>query len=169
MKIPESVIKKLGELERRKRDNKNAARRAKRRDKKIADALNKIRQERAPELIEAAQVVAKWVGDLYSSDAGKRLVKMAGAITIFCQPYWNGMPAFEAELTTFATVSLDAKGNFIYGERYKWMPVHQTYLDINPINPTVLIEALHPDYLTDLAEHLASGAVWEYIENRLSM
>ncbi|MBI3633732.1 MAG: hypothetical protein HY226_05595 [Candidatus Vogelbacteria bacterium] len=163
MKVPDKVIKKIEELEQRKKDQKNAIRREKRHQKKIKDALNKIREERAPELIQAAEVVVQWVKEFYDSEIGRQLLRVANPIKIFCQPYWNGLPAFGCEITTFATIQLDDKGNMKYCERYKWMPEHETFLDMNPINPVVLVEALHPDYLVDLAEHLMSNAVWEDI------
>ena len=164
MKIPESVLKKLQELEQKKQDRKNAARREKRRQKKVADALKKMKEDRMPELIAVAEAVTKWIGEFYESVEGRRLLKLTSQLRIFCSAYWQGFPVPEAHRTTFAVISLDDKGNVTYGERYNGFQAHEIYLDMNPVNPMVLVEALHPDYLVELAEHLVSGAVWDYIE-----
>ncbi|MBI3632195.1 MAG: hypothetical protein HY225_01995 [Candidatus Vogelbacteria bacterium] len=167
MKIPESIITKLDNLERKKKDRRNRDRLAKEEEKTAVDALKRLKKDRAIELQSAASSVAAWIGLFYQNPIGKRLLKAVGSLKIFCAAYWLGMPVPEAYTTTFAVISLDAKGNVSYGERYKGMPVHETFLDMNPVNPAVLVEALHPDYLVALADHLVSGVVWEYIENFL--
>ena len=164
MKIPESIVKKMDELEQKKRDRENVARLEQRRKKKIADALKKMRDKRAPELTNAADTVVKWISEFYGNGNGKRLLGITCSVRIFCSAYWLGVPVPEARSTTFATISLDDKGRVVYGERYKGFPAHETLLGVNPVNPMALIEALHPDYLVELSEHLMSGAVWEYIE-----
>ena len=164
MKFPRGIRRKLDKLEKKIRLVDRLNRQAKKQKSNFELEIAKIRSENADELYLAASVTANWIQEFFSSKQGKRLLAVSlGGLKLFCQPYIGGRPSFGSEKTTFATIELGTDGSVYYKERYKFFPSSDTFLDNCPINPMVLVENLHPDYLVDLAEHLSSGGVWEYI------
>ena len=168
MKFPKELIKKVRQIERAAKVANKEYELDKKRKDDIKSSIKNIRVERAGELYLAAKTAVEWIDKFYFSKDGTRLLSVTpGDLKLFCQPYIGGLPSFGSERTTFATIELGIDGSLHYRERYKWYPASDVLLDTCPINPMILVENLHPDYLQDLAEHLISGAVWEYIESFL--
>lgn len=139
--------------------------------KKRKEDLEKLRQSRRPELLVYAKGVSVWLEDFYNSEDLKRLfsvIDLKSDVTIFCDNFWQGFPK-EKHSYCYASIVLNKNGEVSYGERYKGMSVHETKLGKIPLNPNTLVSKLHPDYLKNLAEHLRSGKVWDYIDNNVSI
>lgn len=167
MKIPKDVIDRIDRLEKERQRRAKAETRIKRRNALAASKLLKLKRSRIDELILCAHCVYTWINEFVNSGEGRKLVAQLGIVGIFCAPFWQGYPAPESAASTFATLEIDKDGNVFYLERYKWMPSRELLVGRITFNPTLLIEKLHPDYLAQLAEHVKSGAVWNYIKSTL--
>lgn len=164
MEFPKKILQKLEEITKVKRQEKVDLKNSLRRKKRAAELLDDLKNSRILELIVAATKVSNWLKAFFRSKDGKKLFRQIETIDIFCASFWQGLPAPEAGLTTFATIGINRSGKVFYAERYKAFPQHLFSLGKIPIKPKVLVEKLHPDYLTKLCLHLESQAVWDYIE-----
>ncbi len=167
MKIPQNIMKRVEDLV---DENKKIeiAERKRTKEKRIKeDELEDLKKLHSVQLNAHARKVLSWIWEFYSSEDGEKFFRQIHTIRIFCAPFWLGLPVPEAHGTTFATIEVNKHGNVSYGERYKGMPAHTINLGKIPIVPELLVEKLHPDYLIQLAEHLESGAVWDYIESAM--
>lgn len=171
MKIPEKILERVEEFEKKKKERQVAKKEQKQRDQKMLKDLDDLRSFRFVELMHCADRICCWLNDFVESQDGKRLLRQVGQIGIFSAPFWRGFPVPESRSTTFASISVDKRGNVVYEERYKWHPAHETSLGKIPMSNSnsrlMLVKKLHPDYLAQMDEHLRSEAVWDFIELNL--
>jgi len=171
MKFPKKVTEKIELIskqnEKRKQEIKEAVLAAKKRN----EDLEESKKSRRPELLGCAKEISDWLKNFYYSEDLKQLfivLDLWSDLRIYCDSFWQGFPRPEYSYC-YATIALNKNGQVFYRERYKGMPCHETELGKIPLNPEVLISKLHPDYLKNLAEHLRSGEVWDYIDGEVSV
>jgi len=171
MKFPKKVLEKLDVVLQQNEKRKQEAKERVLAVKKRNEDLEKLRQSRKPELLGYANEVADWLSDFYNSKDLKQLfsvLELQSDLRIFWDNFWQGFPK-EKHSYCYATIVLNKNGQVSYSERYKGMSVHETKLGKMPLNPAFLVSKLHPDYLKNLAEHLKSGRVWDYIDEQVSV
>ncbi len=171
MKFPKKVLEKLDVVLQQNEKRKQEAKERVLAVKKRNEDLEKLRQSKKSELLGYAKEVSYWLKDFYSSEDLKQIfsvLELQSDLRIFCDNFWQGFPK-EKHSYCYATIIVNKNGIVSYCERYKGMPVHETKLGKIPLNPNRLVSKLHPDYLKNLAEHLRSGDVWNYIEQEVSV
>ncbi len=167
VKIPETIMKKVEGLADKNKRREIAEKKRVEKEHTQTKGLEDLRKLNWVQLNVHAREILHWIYEFVRSPDGKKFFKQVHTIRIFCASFWLGFPVKEAYSTTFATIEVDRHGNVSYNERYKGMPAHTIKLGKIPIVPETLVEKLHPDYLVQLAEHLLSGAVWNYIETAM--
>ncbi len=169
MKFPEKVLQKVSLVLRQNEKRKQEAEERVSAAKRERDDLEKARKSRKTELLGYAKEVSAWLAGFYGSeDVGKLFSALVRSdLTIFCDNFWQGFPKPKHSYC-YASISVDKSKAVLYRERYKGMPAHESGLGKVPLDPRVLVSKLHPEYLKNLAEHLRSGKVWDYIDNEVS-
>ncbi|MDO8429889.1 MAG: hypothetical protein Q7S73_00805 [bacterium] len=170
MKFPKKVSQKVDLILKKNEERKEREKEAALAVKKRKEDLEKLKQSRMPELLGYAREVSGWLNDFCSSeDLNKYFSASAfrSDLRIFCDSFWQGLPQPKHSYC-YATITVNKNGKVSYGERYKGMLAHETELGRAPLNPEVLISKLPPDYLKNLAEHLRTDKVWDYIDEEVS-
>jgi hypothetical protein len=165
MKIPDKIMRKVEELAEAKNQRDLAKKAEELAEAKRIKELEDLKDSRKQELCLYAAQIADWVDHLFQGGDGKRFFEAVDRIRIFTAPFWKGYP--ESKGSVSATIEINKVGQVVYSERYKGNPTHDTPLGSNPLSMKDLINRLHPDFLKQWAEHLTSGAVWDYIETAM--
>lgn len=131
-------------------------------------AVDEIRREKRAELITRATGVCSWAWDFYRHPEFPKFLGMAdGIILLYSDNFRNAMPCpdereccagFFAGPGNECHYSESEPG---YASLYRFPPVPIWRFPLSRADVVQdLVERLHPDFLTRLAEHLESGKVW---------
>lgn len=163
MRFPENLRRKTRELLAEKAEQERKRLEAKRAWERKLEDLEDLRRSRKKELSEYAKEVSRWVMEFLKSKDAKDLFRAMSRteIIVFCDSFWQGFPTDSPYC--YATLEITKDGEVSYGERYKGMPTHVTKLGKLPKAQKKLIQSVHPDYLKNLARHLRTGEVWNYL------
>lgn len=171
MKFPEKVSKKVDLIVKQNEEQKQKVKEAVAAARKRVEDSEKLKQSMMPELLGYAKEVSDWLKEFHSSDDLKKLfvaLDLFSDIRIFCDSFWQGFPKPKYSYC-YATIVVNKNGKVSYCERYKGMPCHETPLGKIPLHPQVLVAKLHPYYLKNLAYHLKTGDVWDFIDKEVSL
>jgi hypothetical protein len=164
LKIPNRIMRRVRELANEKKQGERSRKKAELAEAKLSKELKDLKESRKKELLLYATQIAGWIEQLFQSKDGIKFFRAVDRIRIFTARFWKMYPLSETTVSESATIEIDSTGKVTYSERSRALPSHDTPLGNNPLNKSELINKLHPDFLKQWAEHLTSGAVWDYIE-----
>ncbi len=159
MKIDQELADAIAELDRKRRERKEAARLSAENERRRLEAVSLDRQARHDELWSYAEAALKWREDFLRSTETQRIWEILGdheRLPLFFAKFWRGEPCPPGDIATCAVITLDDLWHYFhYEERHKGQV---SFKSPRLMTPSDLVERLHPDLLKQLSEHLAGPA-----------
>lgn len=150
-----------------------AAKATKEREQARLLEIDELRAARHDELRQRAEYVLGWRAAFVQTEEAQRIREIVGdgtRLTVFCAKYWRGEPLPPDDRQAWAVFAIEGRRSgsaglppFWYEEKFKG---HTSY-EKRIATRQQLIDAVHPDFLKELHEHLNGPDAWKFILQEL--
>jgi hypothetical protein len=135
---------------------------------KRKEILENLRARYQEEILISARFISEWLTCWVLEEKTRKLFSVKNPVIIFTAPYWGRWPEPRSEAsTTHAVIEAFKNGKVNYQEYFNWLPGERIELGHIPLEPALLINNLHPEYLLSFEKVLRDGLVGNYIDNFL--
>lgn len=181
MDIPQKIRDKIAEIFRKKQESEEKDRKLCEAEEKRLAKINVLRESQRPELETKAKMIADFLYELWQSVEIKKIFQLRKKIIVFGACFHCGEPC-PSDHHAWAVIGIERDGGRVfYSERYN-MSMGSAELGRKEFGnlgnifyhaaaaealAKELVDGLHPDYISQFAEGIASGKVWDIIERSL--
>ncbi len=172
--VPEEVLAEIAKIESSRKDQQRRARAANEAEKRRLAAIDRLRRERRDELYDCAKRIFKWRLAYLHLPVAKRIGKIGNdrelRLPLYIGKFWRGEPTGPDNVVCWACLCFDGCSppkSGTPGLWYEeWHKGHCAFED-KICTASELIQAVHPDFLKQAADHLAGPDSWKFILQEL--
>jgi hypothetical protein len=161
--IPSEVTEAFRKLEKVRAAKERQEQRAIEAESRRLAAIDALRQARWTESEGHAAAVFAWYKAFLELPQSQSIIAhVGGSLTVFVGKFWRGEPVPPTDVSSRAMLTMRRYGLW-YDEWYKGNCSHELRL----FSEDHMIRFVHPDFLKQVAEHLAGPDAWKYIQAAL--